>query len=72
LVPVFDGHNDCVHKTREYLGPDAGGIDFLAENTAGHLDLPRARRGGMAGGFSAAWVPPQHAAENDLRSDETS
>jgi len=71
-IPIFDGHNDSVHKTREYLGPDARGIDFLAVNTEGHLDLPRARRGGMAGGFFAMWVPAEHPAEGDLTSDETS
>jgi membrane dipeptidase len=72
LVTIFDGHNDSVHKTRDYLGLDAGGIDFLAENTTGHLDLPRARRGGMAGGFFAMWVPPEHSAENDVTADGSS
>ncbi len=71
-VSIFDGHNDSVHKTREYLGVDGGGIDFLAENATGHLDLPRARRGGMAGGFFAMWVPAEHATEGDLTGDENS
>jgi membrane dipeptidase len=70
LIPIFDGHNDAVHKIREYLGE--AGIDFLAANTTGHLDLPRARAGGLYGGFFAMWVPAQHPAGNDLTVTETS
>lgn len=53
-VDIFDGHNDTGQFLREYVSE---GIDFLSENTTGHLDLPRARRGGMIGGFFAMWVP---------------
>jgi membrane dipeptidase len=70
MIPIFDGHNDTVHLLREYCD---GGIDFLAENCAGHLDLPRARKGGLVGGFFAMWVPAEHPpGDNDLTSDETS
>jgi membrane dipeptidase len=68
-IPFFDGHNDAVHKIREYLGE--AGIDFLAPNTTGHLDLPRARAGGLFGGFFALWVPAEHPTENDLTLTET-
>jgi membrane dipeptidase len=73
LIPIFDGHNDAVHKIREYLGPDSNpaGIDFLAHNTTGHLDLPRARTGGLFGGFFAMWVPAEHPHEGDLAATET-
>jgi membrane dipeptidase len=51
-VPVFDGHNDVL--LRLHQDPER---DFQADGTAGHLDLPRARRGGFAGGFFACFVP---------------
>lgn len=72
LIPIFDGHNDAVHKIREYLGDE--GIDFLAANTTGHLDLPRARAGGLFGGFFALWVPAEHPKQDDsdLTATETS
>jgi membrane dipeptidase len=63
LIEIFDGHNDSVHKIREYR-PD--GIDFLEGASTGHLDLPRARAGGLAGGFFAMWTAPEQAAKNDL------
>jgi membrane dipeptidase len=53
VIPVFDGHNDILLRLSE-----AGGErSFLAESESGHLDLPRARRGGFAGGLFAVFVP---------------
>ncbi len=54
---IFDGHNDTVHRLREYR---EGGIDFIAGGEGGHLDLPRARAGGMVGGLFAIFVRPEH------------
>ena len=62
MIDIFDGHNDTVHCLLEYR-PD--GIDFLAHNTTGHLDLPRARAGGLFGGFFAMWVPAEHPRQDD-------
>jgi len=67
---IFDGHNDAVHKIREYLSE--AGIDFLAANPTGHLDLPRARAGGLFGGFFAMWVPAEHPHEDSLTLTENS
>jgi membrane dipeptidase len=50
---VFDGHNDTL--THFYAHPDQS---FLAENTSAHIDLPRARKGGLAGGLFAIFTPP--------------
>ncbi len=52
---VFDGHNDVLLR----LGrPDGGGPSaFFERGDRGHLDLPRAREGGFAGGFFAVWIP---------------
>jgi membrane dipeptidase len=69
LIDIFDGHNDSVHKIREYR-PD--GIDFLEGASAGHLDLPRARSGGLVGGFFALWAAPEQAAKDDHATAPTS
>jgi len=49
MLTVFDGHNDTL--TRE----DAG--DFATGRAGGHVDLPRARQGGLGGGIFAAFTP---------------
>lgn len=52
--PVFDGHNDTVLRLWQDRLPVAA---FVEGGAAGHLDLPRARRGGFAGGLFACFVP---------------
>lgn len=52
---VFDGHNDVL--LRLWRAGDFAGGRFLAGDGEGHLDLPRARAGGLAGGFFAVFVP---------------
>ncbi len=55
-VPVFDGHNDIL--LRLYRGGAAGAEErFLGGDATHHLDLPRARQGGFAGGLFAIYVP---------------
>jgi membrane dipeptidase len=51
VVPIFDGHNDTVLSLR------TTGRSFFDRSEMGHVDLPRAKSGGMAGGFFAVWVP---------------
>jgi membrane dipeptidase len=52
-LAIFDGHNDAL--TREDADRFATGRD------GGHLDLPRARAGGLAGGIFALFTPtPGH------------
>jgi membrane dipeptidase len=48
VLTVFDGHNDTL--TRD----DAG--DFVTGRDGGHIDLPRARKGGLGGGIFAAFT----------------
>ena len=56
-VPVFDGHNDFLLKL--YLsGEPSPEKLFLEGNQKTHIDLPRARAGGFAGGFFAIFPPP--------------
>ena len=52
--PIFDGHNDVLLRLWEGR-PEA--IDGFAAGSGGHIDLPRARAGGLAGGFFAIFVP---------------
>jgi membrane dipeptidase len=53
---IFDGHNDTLTKL---FAPETGErYSFFEENSAGHIDLPRARWGGLAGGLFAIFVPP--------------
>lgn len=53
--PVFDGHNDTILSV---LLPDrGGGRDFFKKSKEGHIDLPRAQKGGLGGGFFAVFVP---------------
>ncbi len=47
---IFDGHNDTV------LSLDRTGRSFFERSTDGHIDLPRARAGGLGGGFFAVYL----------------
>ena len=58
-MPVFDGHNDTLLRLR-LRGGDGAERAFLDGEATGQLDLPRARRGGFAGGLFAIFVPPEH------------
>jgi membrane dipeptidase len=58
LVPVFDGHNDTLLKL--YLSPEADKEKLFVEGAPAdwHIDLPRAKKGGFAGGMFAIFPPP--------------
>ena len=56
-LPVFDGHNDVLLRLHMKQSAQAH-TDFLHGDNLGHLDLPRIKRGGMAAGFFAIFVPP--------------
>jgi membrane dipeptidase len=56
-IVVFDGHNDTLLAVYE---PDEGRArSFFEAAEHGHIDLPRAREGGLGGGFFAIFVPQQ-------------
>lgn len=55
IIPVFDGHNDVLLRLRR--GGSSSVSAFLNGEAAGHIDLPRARRGGLAGGLCAVFIP---------------
>ncbi|WP_420392815.1 dipeptidase [Acuticoccus sp.] len=50
---IFDGHNDVLLRLWRR---DRTGERFFGENSEGHVDLVRARRGGMVGGIFATFV----------------
>lgn len=53
--PIFDGHNDTI--LRLYLATADKHYSFFRNNDGLHLDLPKARAGGLGGGFFAIFVP---------------
>ncbi len=53
--PMFDGHNDALLKLFTAKTPDAK--EGFITGHDGHIDLPKARRGGFGGGFFAIYVP---------------
>jgi membrane dipeptidase len=66
LPLVFDGHNDTLLNLHL---PDRGeGRSFFERSELGHIDLPRAREGGLGGGFFACYVPNP---EDDGWNEET-
>ncbi len=56
IMPIFDGHNDVLCRLWR-SAPENAVQRFLTGTTAGQMDLPRIRRGGLAGGLFATWVP---------------
>jgi membrane dipeptidase len=61
LQPVFDGHNDVLLRLWRHDGADAVAA-FLKGEERGHLDLPKCRKGGFAGGLFAIFVPSSDVA----------
>ncbi len=59
--PIFDGHNDTILHI--YFLEDGDDWSFNERNDTGHIDLPRAREGGMFGGFFAIVAP--HVGDED-------
>ncbi len=56
-MPIFDGHNDTLEML--YIPGEGAGRSFFEKSATGHIDLPRAKAGGFAGGLFAVFVPSQ-------------
>lgn len=72
-IPVIVGHQDTLLSL--YLPERGCGRDFFVRSETGHLDLPRAQEGNVAGGFFAIFVPkdpsqPENP-DNELTITET-
>ena len=59
MIPVFDGHNDLLLRLHE--APENREAIWLTGEGKGHLDLPRMKAGGFAGGFFAIYIPSPEA-----------
>jgi len=58
---LFDGHNDVLLRLWEHAKAGIDPVREFGEGTdKGHLDAPRARRGGLVGGLCAIYVPSGH------------
>ena len=64
-IPVFDGHNDTI------LSLMGTGRSFFERSHEGHLDLPRAKAGGLFGGFFAVFVRDPAAMPTEEAPDPT-
>jgi membrane dipeptidase len=54
-IPFFDGHNDLLLRLSRT--PEARRALWMGEQVEGHLDLPRMKQAGFAGGFFAIFIP---------------
>src|SRR5262249_14190069 len=62
---IIDGHNDTLTDIFQRGQPIQR--SFFVESANGHIDLPRARQGGLSGGFFAIFTPPApDSPERDL------
>ncbi len=57
-LSILDGHNDTLTQLRRAVGDEAR--SFLERSNHGHIDLPRARAGGLGGGFFAIFTESPH------------
>lgn len=58
MQAVFDGHNDVLLRLWESRNKGDNPIkEFIEGTTEGHIDLPRARKGGLSGGLCAIYIP---------------
>jgi membrane dipeptidase len=62
-LAIFDGHNDTLLKL--YLPKPGEERSFFERSEHGHIDLPRALAGGLAGGFFAVYIPPPPKVQPD-------
>lgn len=65
LIPIFDGHNDALLRLRNH--GDESPESFVGGVERGHLDLPRAKAGGFAGGIFACFTPSPKDRQKILR-----
>ena len=65
-ISVFDGHNDVLLRLAELRGIDPV-QSFIEGGQGGHIDLPKAQAGGLAGGLFAVFcLSPKTDAPNSV------
>jgi membrane dipeptidase len=68
-IPIIDGHNDTILDL--HLAERGQERNFFSQSEHGHIDLPRARLGGLAGGFFALFAPSPKDVTASLPHPET-
>lgn len=70
MQPIFDGHNDVLYRLHAHSKSGSDPVrEFMEGTSEGHIDGPRARKGGLAGGFCAIYVSSPDLAQREP--DET-
>src|SRR5205085_9972743 len=64
-LPILVGHQDTLLHL--YLPERGEGRDFFTRSDKGHIDLPRAREAGLAGGFFSVFVPGDPSGPQPVR-----
>ncbi|GHC63804.1 dipeptidase [Limoniibacter endophyticus] len=64
IIPVFDGHNDVLLRMHLSSQQDED-IAFINGKTDYHIDLPKAKQGGLVGGLCAMFVPSPTSKADD-------
>jgi membrane dipeptidase len=60
MQTVFDGHNDVLLRLWNNARMGADPVkEFIEGSSRGHLDLPRAKKGGVIGGLCAIYIPSE-------------
>jgi membrane dipeptidase len=67
-LPIFDGHNDTLLTLGG--GQSSRARSFFERSEQGHLDLPRAREGGFAGGLFAIFVEEEQQGDGGSTPEE--
>lgn len=67
-MPVIDGHNDTLLRLAEHDGDPVAA--FVDGNPDIHIDLPRAREGGLGAGLFASYVPNEGERPDAVETDE--
>jgi Zn-dependent dipeptidase, microsomal dipeptidase homolog len=62
---IIDGHNDTLLHL--YSKARGEGVTFFDRSETGHIDLPRAREGGLGGGFFAIYIPNDSLEDSDAK-----
>lgn len=58
MQSVFDGHNDVLLRLWRNAATGSDPVEEFVKGTPkGHIDMPRARKGGLVGGLCAIYVP---------------
>ena len=57
MQAVFDGHNDVLFRLWQNAAKGADPVaEFIEGTRQGHIDMPRAAKGGLAGGLCAIYI----------------